>query len=129
VTIVIAEQLDQIALFQKDPDEDVGGGDGRKQQMSDRHERRRPEGDDEAEIDRMTHELVVERRAKHRRRWLLVRQILHHLLHAEQLEMVDQERAGEDEDPSEQGKPCHGHGQLWITDLPDDRRHRAPLPE
>src|SRR5580692_7861310 len=47
--VFIAEEIDQIALFQQDADDDVSGGDGREQQVPDRHRRRRPERDDEAE--------------------------------------------------------------------------------
>jgi len=57
--VLIAKDVDQIALFQLDADDDVSGCHCCEQQVSDRHRRRRPERDDEAEINRMPHEMVV----------------------------------------------------------------------
>src|SRR5262249_1616981 len=56
--VLLAEQLDEVALLQEDPDEDVRGRHGCEQEMPDRHHASRPERDDEAEIDRMPHQLV-----------------------------------------------------------------------
>ena len=66
--VFVAEQLDQVALLEEDADEDVGRGHRREQQMPDRHGRRRPERDDEAEIDRVPHDLVQHRRPEPHRR-------------------------------------------------------------
>src|SRR5262249_51747811 len=40
--VLFAEQLHEVALFQEDADEDVGGGHGREQQVPDRHHGRCP---------------------------------------------------------------------------------------
>ena len=84
--------------------------------MTDRHRRRRPERDDEAEIDRVPHELVVERRAETRRRHLAAGEIVGDLMQPEQLEMVDQERAGEHDQPADERQPGDRQGDLRIVD-------------
>ena len=56
-TVLIAEQVDQIALLEPDADQDIAGGRDREQQMAGRHGRRRPEGEQEAEIERMADRL------------------------------------------------------------------------
>jgi hypothetical protein len=52
-----------------------------------------------------------------------------HLRQAEQLEVVDQERAEEHQDPAEQTNASERHGERRLADIPDDRRHWAPQPE
>ena len=74
----------------------------REQQMARRHRRRRPEGQQEAEIDRMAHPLVEERRPEHRRRQRLAAQPGIDLAQAEQLEMIDQEGAEQHDGPADQ---------------------------
>src|SRR5450432_1266218 len=59
--------------------------------MSDRHRRCRPECDDEAEIDRVPHKLVIQRRPETRRRHLAASKVVGDLVQSEQLEMIDQE--------------------------------------
>src|SRR5205085_11088317 len=78
--IFIAECRNEIALFQKDANEDVGRRNRGKHQMSGRHRGRCPECDDEAEIDRMPHELVVDRRTEARRGWRLAGEIVDDLM-------------------------------------------------
>src|ERR1700732_2396825 len=100
--IIITKLLDQITLFQEYPYEDVGSRCGCKEQMPDSHLRRGPEGDDEAQIDRMTHQLVVHRRPELWRRHVASRKIGRYLLQSEQFEMIDQECAGEHDRPADQ---------------------------
>src|SRR5512144_99891 len=59
-TISLAELRDEIAFLEPDADQDVAGGRGRKQQMPERHHRRRPEAEQEPEIDRMAHVAIEE---------------------------------------------------------------------
>src|SRR5262249_50102275 len=70
--VLVSEHSDQITLLQPDADEDVGRGHCGEQHVADGHDRGGPKRDDEAEIDRMTHELVEQRRAEARFRHLLV---------------------------------------------------------
>src|SRR6266508_5240863 len=82
--VFVAEQIDQVTLFEEDSDEDVGRRYRREQEMPDRHGRRHPERDDEAEIDRMTYDLVEHGRPEPDRWHVATDQVVHHLVHAEQ---------------------------------------------
>src|SRR5438445_507064 len=57
-TILVAEQGDHVALLEPDADQDIAGGPDREQQVAGRHGGRRPEGQQEAEIERMARTLV-----------------------------------------------------------------------
>ena len=59
--ILIPEQCDHVTLFQGDSDKDVGSRHGGEEEMAVGHRRRRPERDDEAEIDWMPHHFVKQR--------------------------------------------------------------------
>src|SRR4030081_2843151 len=74
-------------------------------------------------------ELVVKRRAETRRRHLAAGKIAGDLMQSEQLEMVDQECAGEHDHPAKERQPSHRRGHLRIVDLPDLSRYRTPLPK
>ena len=65
--ILVAELLDQVALFQLDADQDVAGDHHREQQMTNGHRRRGPDGEQDAEIDRVTDMPVEQRSAEFRR--------------------------------------------------------------
>src|SRR4051812_34089396 len=56
--VLVAEQADQIAFFELDGDQDVAGGRNCEQQVARRHRGCRPEGEQEAEIDRMADDAV-----------------------------------------------------------------------
>ena len=116
-------------LLQEDADEDIGRRHRREQQMPHRHRRRRPERDDEAEIDRVPHEIVQHRRLEVHRRHGLAGEIVEDLVQAKQLEVVDHEGAGQDDQPAGKRKCHHRIGGGRIRDLPDHVRHGAPLPE
>src|SRR3954468_3001783 len=93
------------------------------------HDRRRPERDDEAEIDRMTDELVEQRRLEARRRRLLADEMIGHLMQSEQLEVIDDEGRGEYQDPAHQRQRDDRHSKIRVRDVPYDRGQRTPLPE
>jgi hypothetical protein len=56
----------EVALLQQHSYEDIAGGRDRKKQVIIGHYRRRPEGEQETEIDRMAHHLIEQRRSKTR---------------------------------------------------------------
>src|ERR1700716_486119 len=93
LAVLIAEHLDQVPLLEVNAEQDVDRGDGREQQMAHGHGRRGPERNNETEIDRMTNELVEQRRAEARRRRLPVHEMIGDLRQPEQFEVVDDERA------------------------------------
>src|SRR2546429_842139 len=78
--IVLAEQFREIALLKEDADEDVGRGHRREQKMSHCHGRRRPERDDETEIDRVAHDLVDHRSLEPHGRHAAAGEIVDHLM-------------------------------------------------
>ncbi len=77
----------------------------------------------------MPNELVEERRAETRRRHRAAGEVVGDLMQPEQLEMVDEERAGQHGQPANQRQAGYHHGDLRIVDLPDHGRNRTPLPE
>src|SRR5690242_14900553 len=64
VAIRIAKACDEIVLFELDRNEDVAGRRHREHEMRDRHDRRRPEREQEPCVERMTDEPIGTRRAK-----------------------------------------------------------------
>src|SRR6516164_6318426 len=93
------------------------------------HLRAGPEGNDESEHDRMPDDAVEQRRLE--RDWgiRLTAEMQEHLAQSEQIEVIDQKRGDEHDQParSEQDpEPCR---QERIGDAPDDIRHGAPEPE
>ena len=97
--------------------------------MSYCHRRRRPKCDDETEIDWVPHELVEQRGLKLRFWHCATEKIVGDLMQAKQLKMVDQECAGQHEQPANERKTYYRHSNLGVNDLPDNPRHSAPLPE
>jgi len=72
--VLVAEGVDHVTLFQLDRDQDVSGRRHREQQVTDGHRWRRPEGEQESEIERMAHPLVEQRCAELGLRQLLAKQ-------------------------------------------------------
>src|SRR5690242_14766331 len=56
--VSVAERGDEISLLQLQRDEDIGGGRNCEHEVADAHGGRRPEGDHEAQHDRMAHEAI-----------------------------------------------------------------------
>src|ERR1700722_10444089 len=126
--ILVAELPDQVALFQLDADQDVAGDHHREQQMANAHRRRGPDGQQDAEIDRVTDMPVEQRRAEFRVRQLFAEQAREHLGKPEQLEMTDQERAGHQHDPAQPEDAVEHHSGGRVGHAPDERGDGLPLP-
>ena len=91
-------------LFKGDSDKDVGRRYGGKQKMPCGHDRSGPEEDEEAEIDRVTYQIVEKRRFEaHRRHWL-ADEIVGDLMQAKEFKVVDKESADKHEGPAEQAQ-------------------------
>ena len=99
--VAIAELGDEVAFFEPDANEDVAGGPDREQQVPCRHDRHRPETEQKAEIQGMTHVTVEERLREPGCRDLMTDQACEYLVQSEQLEMVDEERTDQHQHPSE----------------------------
>src|SRR4051812_35008039 len=94
--------------------------------MSDRHDRRCPERDDEAKVDRMPDEAIKRRRFEYRPRYRLPHEVRDGLLQSEQLEVADQEGAVEHEQPAKARQQLQERSCGWVGDLPDHERDRMP---
>src|SRR5215218_7920452 len=94
--VPVAEQRNQVRFLQTDADEDVSRRCDREEQVSDRHMRSGPEGQQEPGIDRVPHMLVEGRRLEGGRGQFAATHPRINLPEPEQLEVVDQERAAED---------------------------------
>src|SRR5579883_1199213 len=89
--ITLAELGDQVTLLEPDPDQDVPGRRRREDEVAQRHDRREPEREEEAEVDRVTDVAVEARRTEPRLRQLAAAEARVHLDHAEELEVADEE--------------------------------------
>jgi hypothetical protein len=122
-------EADQITLLKGNTGKDVGRRHRGKQQVPRRHYRCGPEEDDKTEINRVTHQVVQERRPEPHRRHRLADEIVGDLMQAEQFEVIDQERADKNKDPTEQTDAQKRGGELRVIHLPHHCRERPPLPE
>ena len=82
----------EIPLLELNRQDDVRGRGHRKHEMRQRHRRRHPEREQEAEVQRMPHEAVGQRRAEGHGVYGRPISGSHDLPQAEQIEVVDQER-------------------------------------
>src|SRR5262249_18373750 len=101
-SVFLTEEFDQIPFLQCDTNKNVGRRDEGEEQMACSHHWRGPEGDDEAEIDRVPHKLVEHRRFETRLYPCFPGKVHNDLLQPEQFEMVDQERAQQHDKPAEE---------------------------
>lgn len=127
--VLVAELVDEIALFEENSDQGVTGREDREQQVAGSHMRRRPEGNEKAEEERMTDYLVEPGRLKFRRLEFFALEVSVHLPHPKQLEVVDEERRNENESPPYCVESPDGVDTGRALDTPDLEFDRSPLPE
>src|ERR1700742_2278719 len=97
--------------------------------MAQRHDRCRPECDDEAEIDRVPDHPIEAGHLELDRLAAAKPEMSDHLHQAEQLEMVDQESTVKHDEPAEKASGNRDRDKRRRLDLPNDRRDWLPLPE
>src|SRR6185503_12086222 len=119
----------EVALLEEDADEDVSRGRDREQQVAHGHGGRRPEGDQEAEHDRMAHEVVEPARDERHLGVVGAAHAQPDLAQPEQVEVVDHEGRQQDDGPAEGEQRMEGHPSHGILDFPDHAWYRTPLPE
>src|SRR5262249_27061507 len=121
---------DEVALLQRDGDEDVEGQAGGEDQVADGHVGRRPEGDDEADVERVAHRLVEERRAEPGGRRAAALVGVPDLAQPEELEVVEEEGRDDGDQPAEVRQAHERRLRRPTRRRPDERRRdRAPPPE
>src|SRR5579883_2495510 len=122
------ELRDEIAFLERDADEDVESGHGREQQMAEGHVWRCPEGEQEAQHDRVPHEPVEQWRLESLHAHRGSAQGGEYLAEAEQLEMINHVGRRQRRQPAEPiDRRQQGRGPTLHT--PDRRDDRPPLPE
>ena len=120
---------DQVPFLERDADEDVSGEQQGERQMPHRHHRCCPDGNQEPDHQRVPHDSVQRPDGKGGMRVGAVSKVQEDLPQSEQVEVVDDERGIQDDQPAEEEQPPERSGRHGLLNLPDDRRHRAPLPE
>lgn len=84
-----------IALLKLNSDQNVSGSGYSEDQMSSRHARRSPEGDNKSQHNRVAHEFVKERRHESRMGVRLTFRVQIDLPQTEEVKVVDEERTCE----------------------------------
>src|SRR5579885_1269539 len=97
--------------------------------MADGHDGSRPEGDHKSKIKRVTYKPVKRGRSKLALLEIGTAEVSPYLPQTEQLEMVDQERGGEQNCPSHPERDGKQSSELGSTHVPNLRGYRPPLPE
>src|SRR5574341_2557044 len=92
--------VDKIPLFPPNGDQDIGRRRNREDQMGCRHRWGGPERKQPAYIQGMAHVAIETRRLELQRRIGQALEIESYLPHAEQVEVIDQERRHEDQEPA-----------------------------
>src|SRR5262245_9582041 len=127
--VILAVLLDEIALLEPDAHEDVAGGHDREEEVADGHVGRGPEGDEEAEHEGVADQLV---RAAELEADGLVGEAAEpqpNLAEAEEVEVVDDERGGGDEEPAGEADGVEEAGDDGLLDVPEDAGGGAPEEE
>src|SRR5262245_8322050 len=97
--------------------------------MSHGHCRRRPEGEQESQIERMSNDLVRAGSLEFDRRVFSALQVKINLPQSEKVEMIDQECGGQDSKPAEPIDPIDCRADDLTLYIPDHSAHWLPLPE
>src|SRR6185369_14086577 len=91
----------EVALFESDREQDVGCCCNRKQQVRGCHHGRHPKGEQPADVEWVSHDLVWSGSRKLQTALRLTQQVPPDLTQSEQVEMVDQEGRKENQSPAE----------------------------
>lgn len=130
VALVIAAVLPkEIPLLELDCEHDVRGRGHGEEEMGESHVRRRPEGDQKSQIERMSYNAVRKRRAKCYRRIRPADQRKPGLAQPEEIEMVDVESHRQHGGPPRRTQRPDSEPSMRAVDTPDNDAYGAPLPE
>src|SRR6267143_1283593 len=129
LAVGVAEEGDEVALFELNGDEDVAcGGDG-EQQVADRHPGSGPEGDHKAQIERMADVLVEGGRLETNGSGLLAAQVEADLPQPKKVGVAEQGRAAQNREPAKRAEREKDPPADGVFYAPDDAGHGPPLPE
>jgi len=124
--VVVAVEGAEIAFLELDGDQDVGGRHHREDEMSDRHVWCAPEGEKPADVERVSHEAVKAGRGETQRTVVDAAEVFPDLAEAEEIEVVDEKRGHQHEQPTEAETGVEGGAAERVIDMPDDSAHRLP---
>src|SRR5581483_1422412 len=93
------------------------------------HARRSPERNDEAEIDRVTHNLIKRRIFKRRRFDSFALSVVEDLFESEQVEVINQPRRHQHHSPADPEQALQNGAPVWISYVPDNTLDRMPFPK
>src|SRR5580704_19173815 len=126
--ITLTELRYEVTLFEPDAEQDVPGRRHREHEVPERHDRRGPEGEDEAEVNRMADVAIEPRRAEVRLWQLPTTEPRDDLEHSEKLEVADEEGADEHQSPADPRDGLKDVRRPRLPHGPDGARDRLPLP-
>jgi hypothetical protein len=129
LAVGVAEEGDEVALFELNGDEDVASGGNGEQQVADRHPGSGPEGHHEAQVERMADVLIEGGRLETGGRVLLAASVETDLPQPKKVGVADQKRAAENREPAKRGERKQDPPAGGVFYVPDDARHGPPLPE
>src|SRR3989442_12451923 len=91
IAVCVSVEINQIPFFELDGDNDVSSRHDRKEQMTESHERRAPESNDEPKIERVPNHFVQSRRLEWYLRFGPALEIVVNLLESKQVKMSNDE--------------------------------------
>jgi hypothetical protein len=126
ITLVLRVRIDQVALFQLDRDQDAGGRQRGEHQVGGGHHRGRPERKQPTDMKRVTHLAIQPPGLEGDRGVLAGTEGKPHLAQSEQVEVVDQERGVEHQQPATGEQSVQHSTRQRLLDRPDHPARRLP---
>src|SRR5699024_9886811 len=116
-----------VAFFKLDTDKHVARGCQSEDEMRNRHYRRGPERNQEAEVDRVSHQPIKERGLECQCRWFAISQRGIYLAQAEQIEVIDEKGRHQYDAPAEKRQGDERQSRRLALYMP--QRSTDGLPE
>src|SRR5215475_918744 len=126
---VLAMKAEEIALFELNGHEDIGGSGNGEEQMRESHQRSRPENHDPTNVKRMAHVAIQEGRPEARSAIGPIEEPEPDLSKPKKIEVIDQGGAEQHDEPAESKRSEQGDAANRIFDVPNDAADWLPLPE
>src|SRR5712692_2917774 len=129
LAVGIAEEGDEITLFELNGDEDVACGGNGEQQVAERHPGSGPEGDHKTQIEWMADVLVEGGRLETNGSGMLAAEVEADLPQPKKVGVAEQGRATQNGEPAKHAEPEKDPPAGGVFYVPDDAGHGPPLPE
>lgn len=129
VFVCSAVECGEVAFFELDCDEDVGAGCDGEDEVCDCHVGRSPEGEEPADVEGVADEAVEPGGAELELGVFGAAEVEPDLTEAEEVEVVDEEGAEQDDEPAEDADGVEDGFGCGIFNVPDCAAHGLPQPE